>query len=203
MPEAGGEPATTRGSSGGGLAAPEVVPGTAGRRRAPDSFARHRTQAQSASKGASQWRQAGARRNKRQRPHREPLGGGWARPHEAWPESEPEAPPSAQAAGGAEALRAGSGQHDERLVAQLHIDSLSSEDNGLYRCRVDFRRARSRIEEVELRIIGEYWGALIGLIGARCARDEHQANVPPPRAQSINLRTQNGRQSARRAADNP
>lgn len=53
--------------------------------------------------------------------------------------------------------------HEERLIAQqrplvaeLRVDSLSSEDNGLYKCRVDFRRARSRIEESELRIVGEY-----------------------------------------------
>lgn len=42
-----------------------------------------------------------------------------------------------------------------QLAALLQIDSLSSEDNGLYKCRVDFRRARSRIEETELRIIGK------------------------------------------------
>lgn len=51
-----------------------------------------------------------------------------------------------------------------RLVAELKIDSLSSEDNGIYRCRVDFRRARSRIEERELRIVGE-WRRSINLLG--------------------------------------
>lgn len=70
------------------------------------------------------------------------------------------APPSDQ--DGAEPLpepepRLGAVQGDKeaRLIAQLHVEQLSSEDNGLYRCRVDFRRARSRIEEAELRIIGE------------------------------------------------
>lgn len=51
-------------------------------------------------------------------------------------------------------------QNDNEQVravrAILRIEDLSSEDNGLYRCRVDFRRARSRIKESELRIIGKY-----------------------------------------------
>lgn len=41
------------------------------------------------------------------------------------------------------------------LVAHLQVDSLSSEDNGFYKCRVDFRRSRSRVNELELKIIGE------------------------------------------------
>lgn len=43
-----------------------------------------------------------------------------------------------------------------RLTAHLHIDSLSSEDNGLYSCRVDFRKARSRTQETLLKIIGKF-----------------------------------------------
>lgn len=42
----------------------------------------------------------------------------------------------------------------QQLVAHLYVDSLSSEDNGLYSCRVDFRKARSRTQETLLRIIG-------------------------------------------------
>lgn len=41
------------------------------------------------------------------------------------------------------------------LTAHLYVDSLSSEDNGVYLCRVDFRRARSRIQEFGLRIVGK------------------------------------------------
>lgn len=44
----------------------------------------------------------------------------------------------------------------QQLWAQLQIESLSSEDNGLYVCRVDFRRARSRVQELSLKIIGWY-----------------------------------------------
>jgi hypothetical protein len=47
------------------------------------------------------------------------------------------------------------GAGDKRLVAELLVDSLSSEDNGLYKCRVDFRRSRSRVEQLELKIIGK------------------------------------------------
>lgn len=46
-------------------------------------------------------------------------------------------------------------QPQSGLAAHLHIDSLSSEDNGLYSCRVDFRKARSRTQETLLKIIGE------------------------------------------------
>lgn len=41
-----------------------------------------------------------------------------------------------------------------QLTAHLLIDSLSSEDNGLYLCRVDFKKARSRTQESVLKIIG-------------------------------------------------
>lgn len=46
------------------------------------------------------------------------------------------------------------GGKQQKLWAQLQIDSLSSEDNGVYVCRVDFRRARSRVQELALKIIG-------------------------------------------------
>lgn len=46
--------------------------------------------------------------------------------------------------------------NEQQLVAHLQIDSLSSEDNGLYSCRVDFRKARSRTQESILSIVGEY-----------------------------------------------
>jgi len=51
-----------------------------------------------------------------------------------------------------------------RLIARLQVEQLSSEDNGLYRCRVDFRRARSRIEELEVQVIGECLGSCLGLM---------------------------------------
>lgn len=44
----------------------------------------------------------------------------------------------------------------EQLIASLQIDSLSSEDNGVYLCRVDFRKARSRTQESVLKIIGNF-----------------------------------------------
>lgn len=42
------------------------------------------------------------------------------------------------------------------LLAQLSIDALSSEDNGLYSCRVDFRKSRSRTQETLVKIIGKF-----------------------------------------------
>lgn len=45
---------------------------------------------------------------------------------------------------------------EQQLIASLLIDSLSSEDNGVYLCRVDFRKARSRTQESILKIIGKY-----------------------------------------------
>lgn len=51
-------------------------------------------------------------------------------------------------------------QQQQPLTAHLYVDSLSSEDDGIYLCRVDFRRARSRIQEFALRIVGE-WPALV------------------------------------------
>lgn len=42
------------------------------------------------------------------------------------------------------------------LLARLHIDSVSSEDNGLYTCHVDYRGARSRLHDMALVIIGEF-----------------------------------------------
>lgn len=44
-----------------------------------------------------------------------------------------------------------------RLTAQLQIDSLSSEDNGIYSCQVDFRKARSRTQVIELKIISKWF----------------------------------------------
>lgn len=53
--------------------------------------------------------------------------------------------------------REGNGEvSEQQLIASLQIDSLSSEDNGVYLCRVDFRKARSRTQESILKIVGKY-----------------------------------------------
>lgn len=45
-------------------------------------------------------------------------------------------------------------------VAILKIESLTSEDNGSYSCRVDFRKARSQTQEWQLRVVSKYPGYL-------------------------------------------
>lgn len=40
------------------------------------------------------------------------------------------------------------------LIGTLRIESVSSEDNGIYSCRVEYKKARSRIQEYLVRIIG-------------------------------------------------
>lgn len=47
-------------------------------------------------------------------------------------------------------------QRDSRgLIGTLRIESLTSEDNGSYSCRVEFRKARSRIQEWQVRVVGK------------------------------------------------
>jgi len=98
-----------------------------------------------------EWRRQRARRWRRSRRNHDEQPTRRSGPHFSRPRTQPE-PALARPM----ALTLANGAQEPPLTAHLRIDSLSSEDNGLYLCRVDFRKARSKIQQFELKIIGKW-----------------------------------------------